>query len=196
MLKDPSVPGKQKVMATNVATRLILCMSAAPAKPRRQVSAAIPTRTAKHPTAFNGHPSFILHAKRGCLRCADLSAVKLSAMPSICHRGWPHSVSVISDSSPAHRALMNPDTDYKPSFKRITSDLPTQFPHSGCQTRDYKAGCGSSPTGTWLIFHAVTNNAAASGCFCWCGKCGAVSFTKKEPAGPIRQVADVAIKDI
>lgn len=35
-----------------------------------------------------------------------------------------------------------------------------------------------------------------SDCFCWCGKCEAVSFYEKEWRGPMKQVADAAITDV
>lgn len=66
-------------------------------------------------------------------------------------------------------------------------------------SRDYKAGCGSCPTGTRLIFHAARYLLQTIGPFrlfllMW-KKRGCFVY-EKEREGAIRQVAQAAIKDI
>lgn len=64
---------------------------------------------------------------------------------------------------------------------------------------DYKGGCGSCPAGTRLIFHAVRyllQTIRALQLFLLMWKMWGCFIYEKERKGPIRQVADVAIKDI
>lgn len=110
----------------------------------------------------------------------------------------PHSIFVISDSPSAHLTLMNPDTDYKPSFKRITPDLPTQFPHSGCQTATTKRlpllSYGHA-VNIWCGALLVTNNTGTLVVSADVENVGLFHF-REEWKGLIKQVADAAIKDI
>lgn len=64
---------------------------------------------------------------------------------------------------------------------------------------DYKAGCGCCPTGTQLIFHALRyllQTIWPLRLFLLMWKMWGCFIYQKEWKGPIRQVADAAIKDI
>lgn len=124
---------------------------------------------------------------------------KLFAMPSISQPGWPHSVSVIRDSSPAHRHPNEP-------WHWLQAFLQTE--HTGpsnsistlrLSSPDYKAGCGCRPTGTRLIFHALRywlQTIRPLRLFLLMWKMWGCFIYEKEWRGPIKQVADAAIKDI
>lgn len=66
-------------------------------------------------------------------------------------------------------------------------------------SHDYKAGCGSCPTGARLIFHAaryLLQTIRPLRLFLLMWKMWGCFVYEKDRKGPIRQVADAAIKDI
>ena len=105
---------------------------------------------------------------------------------------------VLGDSSPAHLALMNPDTDYKPLFKQSTPALPTQFPHLCCQvstTKRLALHSGGHVVNIWcdaLLLANITDTIIVSADVETPG-----SFRLRERCdGLIQKVADVVKWDI
>lgn len=128
----------------------------------------------------------------------DLNADKFAPLQCWTVLPNPNSIFVISDSPPAHLTLMNSDTDYKPSFKRITPDLPTQFPHSGCQaatTKRLPLLSYGHAVNIWCGALLVTNNTGTLVVSADVENVGLFHF-RREWKGLIKQVADAAIKDI
>lgn len=159
-----------------------------------------PDLTSKWPTSFNGHASFILHANGAEMPQMHRSECrKLFAMPSISQPGWPHSVSVIRDSSPAHRHPNEPWHWLQAFLQTENAGPSNSISTLRLSSPDYKAGCGCCPTGTWLIFHAPhyllqTIRPLRLVLLMW--KMWGCFIYEKEWRRPIKQVADAAIKDI
>lgn len=146
--KNTTYKTKQKMMnCGHCIDNLHVCHAG---QPKRDACATIQTR----PPSGRG-PSMAIHLSHFIPQMYRSECRKLFAMPSISHPGWPHSVSVISDSSPAHRHPNEP-WHWLQAFLQTENTGPSNSISTlRLSSPDYKAGCGCCPTGTRLIFHAL-----------------------------------------